>query len=106
MLKWVTGILQARNSNFKVRCLPYFYLAGTTKSGTTDLFDALIRHPQIVPPACKENFYWTRARIEGTCTHYILVISSFEDYIHAGRSPGNITAKTRLLKIKLVHVGS
>lgn len=41
-------------------CLPYFFLAGFPKSGTTSLHYALHRHPQIVPPAVKEPHWWTR----------------------------------------------
>lgn len=41
-------------------CLPYFFLAGFPKSGTTSLHAALCRHPQIVPPAAKEPHWWTR----------------------------------------------
>ena len=41
-------------------CLPYFFLAGFPKSGTTSLHEALLRHPQIIPPAVKEPHWWTR----------------------------------------------
>ena len=29
----------------RTRCLPYFLLAGLQKAGTTDLYEALTRHP-------------------------------------------------------------
>ncbi|KAK3237964.1 hypothetical protein CYMTET_51991, partial [Cymbomonas tetramitiformis] len=31
-------------------CLPYFYLIGATKSGTTDMYWKLMAHPEIRPP--------------------------------------------------------
>ena len=35
-------------------CLPYVYLLGQPKCGTSDLFNRLIHHPQIAPPKRKE----------------------------------------------------
>ena len=32
---------------WRIRCLPSFYLIGVAKCGTTDLFEALTRHPQV-----------------------------------------------------------
>ena len=31
----------------KLQCLPYFYLAGIPKCGTTDLYDRISLHPQV-----------------------------------------------------------
>ncbi len=50
----------------RFRCLPYVYVIGVTKSGTTDLFHALQQHPQIVSPLHKELQYWHRSRLRGT----------------------------------------
>jgi len=43
---------------WRVRCLPYIYLVGVTKSGTSDLFENIIKHPNIVPGAIKEPMWW------------------------------------------------
>ena len=32
----------------QIRCLPYFFIAGFPKSGTTDLWARLMKHPDIV----------------------------------------------------------
>ena len=39
-----------------LNCLPYFYILGQPKSGTSDLWNRLIKHPNIIPPAKKEVF--------------------------------------------------
>lgn len=45
----------------KLKCLPYFYLIGMPKCGTTDLWDKLVQHPQVqsVP---KEPHWWSKRR--------------------------------------------
>lgn len=47
---------------FRLRCLPYFYIIGQPKCGTTDLFFKLTSHPHIVKPPVKEPHWWTRKR--------------------------------------------
>nr|XP_054769290.1 carbohydrate sulfotransferase 15-like [Lytechinus pictus] len=44
-----------------LRCLPYFYLLGMPKSGTTDLWAKIMRHPQ-VKYTTKEPHWWSRSR--------------------------------------------
>src|SRR6185312_10090194 len=53
--------------------LPDFFIAGHPKSGTTALYEALRRHPEIYMPACKEPWFFapelhvrTPPRPEGT----------------------------------------
>ncbi|XP_071494091.1 carbohydrate sulfotransferase 15-like [Diadema antillarum] len=41
-----------------LRCLPYFFLGGFPKCGTTDLWGKLIRHPGMVKTV-KEPHWWT-----------------------------------------------
>ena len=43
-----------------LHCMPYFLVAGFTKSGTTELFQTLKLHPQISPANYKETFWWKR----------------------------------------------
>ncbi len=47
-------------TNEQRQCLPYFYIAGMPKCGTTDLFNRLCRHPDILAPRKKEPYFWTR----------------------------------------------
>ncbi|XP_076448501.1 uncharacterized protein LOC143285156 [Babylonia areolata] len=50
---------QARDS---LRCLPYFYVAGVAKSGTSDLYRRLSHHPDILQGSMKEYHWWDRGR--------------------------------------------
>ncbi|XP_060567594.1 uncharacterized protein LOC132726294 isoform X2 [Ruditapes philippinarum] len=48
-----------------LRCLPYFHIIGVCKTGTTDLFERLSHHPQILKNRGilgKETWYWTWRR--------------------------------------------
>ncbi|KAH3834085.1 hypothetical protein DPMN_107403 [Dreissena polymorpha] len=49
------------------RCLPYFHLIGVCKSGTSDLFNRLFMHPDIIPNrgiGNKETWYWSWRRLD------------------------------------------
>ncbi|XP_054768805.2 carbohydrate sulfotransferase 15-like [Lytechinus pictus] len=52
-----------------LRCLPYFYLLGMPKSGTTDLWTKILRHPE-VKDTSKEPHWWTRSNGKGTLGSY------------------------------------
>ncbi|XP_026165858.1 carbohydrate sulfotransferase 15-like [Mastacembelus armatus] len=55
--------LRHRDSKlFRLRCLPYFYIIGQPKCGTTDLFHRLLLHPEIKFNIMKEPHWWTRKR--------------------------------------------
>lgn len=48
-----------------LRCLPYFHLIGVDKSGSTDLFARITKHPQILPNLGvlnKETSWWPWTR--------------------------------------------
>ncbi|KAI4890553.1 hypothetical protein NFI96_029507 [Prochilodus magdalenae] len=47
---------------YRIRCLPYFYIIGQPKCGTTDLYDRLRLHPDVRVTALKEPHWWTRKR--------------------------------------------
>lgn len=47
---------------FRLRCLPYFYIIGQPKCGTTDLFHRLLLHPEVKFNTMKEPHWWTRKR--------------------------------------------
>lgn len=46
----------------RLRCLPYFYFVGVTKSGTTDLKFQLNKHEHIEEPLLSEINWWNRRR--------------------------------------------
>ncbi|ELT90468.1 hypothetical protein CAPTEDRAFT_222727 [Capitella teleta] len=64
-----------RDNSTRLRCLPYFYIAGQPKCGTTDLFHSLVLHPQIVMPVAKEPHWWARGRFG------VKSLQSFKSYV-------------------------
>lgn len=62
--------------NRTFRCLPYFYLIGNAKCGTTDFFRRLNLHPDILPNKGnfqKETSFWSRERLRPRKTRNMLV---------------------------------
>eukprot|EP00066_Takifugu_rubripes_P002228 XP_003964015.1 PREDICTED: carbohydrate sulfotransferase 15-like isoform X1 [Takifugu rubripes] len=55
-------LLPRDGSLFRLRCLPFFYIIGQPKCGTTDLFHRLLLHPDIKFNTMKEPHWWTRKR--------------------------------------------
>ncbi|XP_071815925.1 carbohydrate sulfotransferase 15-like [Apostichopus japonicus] len=49
-----------RHKGSHVYCLPYFYVIGMPKCGSSDLFDKLTSHPQIIRPKWKEPGFWNK----------------------------------------------
>ncbi|XP_058650449.1 carbohydrate sulfotransferase 15 isoform X2 [Onychostoma macrolepis] len=47
----------------RLRCLPYFYIIGQPKCGTTDLYERLRLHPDVRLTLPKEPHWWTRKRL-------------------------------------------
>ena len=61
-----------------VYCVPYFYLAGAPKAGSTDVYKRIAMHPEVVKPASKETRWFDRARFLGTIvTHLNCWTSSY-----------------------------
>ncbi|KAK7483704.1 hypothetical protein BaRGS_00025025, partial [Batillaria attramentaria] len=52
-------------------CVPYFYLAGVSKSGTSDLFSRIIQHPEVIDSR-KEHHWFDRRRYhrDATPSHF------------------------------------
>ena len=50
--------------NNTLLCLPYFFIGGFPKCGTTELFAKLITHPEILKGKSKEPHWWTRTRYQ------------------------------------------
>ena len=51
---------KSNNGTVALLCLPYSFLAGFPKSGTTTVHRALRKHPEITLPRLKEFHWWTR----------------------------------------------
>uniref|UniRef100_A0AAX7UXL7 Sulfotransferase n=1 Tax=Astatotilapia calliptera TaxID=8154 RepID=A0AAX7UXL7_ASTCA len=55
-------LLHHNRKLYRMRCLPYFYIIGQPKCGTTDLYDRLKLHPDVKFTTFKEPHWWTRKR--------------------------------------------
>ncbi|CAL1599620.1 unnamed protein product [Knipowitschia caucasica] len=55
-------LVRDQGRRLRLRCLPYFYIIGQPKCGTTDLYDRLRLHPQVQFTTFKEPHWWTRKR--------------------------------------------
>lgn len=55
-------LLRREGRTFRLRCLPFFYIIGQPKCGTTDLYDRLRLHPEVKFTTFKEPHWWTRKR--------------------------------------------
>ncbi|XP_025093899.1 carbohydrate sulfotransferase 15-like isoform X1 [Pomacea canaliculata] len=51
--------------NGQLECLPFFYLAGFPKCGTTDVFERISVHKHVLKPGYKEPHWITRLRYQG-----------------------------------------
>ncbi|XP_066276669.1 carbohydrate sulfotransferase 15-like isoform X1 [Branchiostoma lanceolatum] len=54
------GLIHNDTGHFRLRCLPYFYIIGMPKCGTSDLYLRLTKHPDVVGGLKKEPHWWTR----------------------------------------------
>ena len=79
-------------------CLPAIYLIGMTKCGTTNLFDKISLHDDIISRH-KENHWWARARLglvkhrPNKNTH----VKSFETYLRSVTVPNMPDNKDKLI---------
>ncbi len=69
------GIFDSSSSQSRLYCLPYFFIAGFPKSGTTSLHVALSKHPQIMPPGEKELHWWARVPLKNTDKKYLKIVA-------------------------------
>ncbi|KAJ8018677.1 Carbohydrate sulfotransferase 15 [Holothuria leucospilota] len=63
----------------QLRCLPYFYIPGFPKCGTTDLWFKINSHPKIAKTNQKETHYWAGYKIGSP-------LSAFYNYLSNGLS--------------------
>ena len=61
----------------RLTCLPKVYFIGFPKSGSTQLFRMLIKHPEIVPGVSKEPHWWARYPFNVRFPHNILAIMQY-----------------------------
>ena len=64
-----------KTKSHRLFCLPYFFLAGFPKSGTTSLHEALRKHPKIASPVVKEPHWWTRVPLYDLDPDYLKLVA-------------------------------
>lgn len=67
------------NTSRQLNCVPYFFLAGVSKSGSTDIFFRLMEHPQIVQPKIKELRWFDIRRYTKDEFSFNWYVSNFEE---------------------------
>ncbi|XP_046575309.1 carbohydrate sulfotransferase 15-like [Haliotis rubra] len=71
-----------RNHNTgELKCLPYFYLAGFAKCGTTFAFQTIFSHPDTAAPAVKESHWLSKTRFK----HQSHILAYLEVFAPAAR---------------------
>ncbi|GAB6021608.1 Carbohydrate sulfotransferase 15 [Chamberlinius hualienensis] len=70
--KYLINVINSSSKykNVRLRCLPSFNIVGQAKCGTTDLYQRLSLHPQVLMGMVKEPFWWSHGA-------YVL----FDDYV-------------------------
>lgn len=100
LFRLARGLFRVSTSSSNLYCLPYFFIAGFPKSGTTTLHKALQQHPEITRPTTKEPHWWTRVPLEDmnadylklTAIEYLLYFSKAAEKLATESSPkGTIT---------------
>ncbi|XP_071952901.1 carbohydrate sulfotransferase 15-like [Antedon mediterranea] len=102
------------NKDDKPMCLPYFYIAGFPKCGTTDLWYKIIKHPDVIE-VCKEPHWWpwrqygteklpTCQKEASKTTNTIgKPQSSIEWYLHFYRTQGAVKEIVKSNRYKSFH---
>ncbi|XP_052761792.1 carbohydrate sulfotransferase 15-like [Mya arenaria] len=72
------AVEQTEDRKLPLQCIPYFYLIGAPKSGTTDLFRRITKHREISENVVKEPHWLTRKRFSSNPYW-----ASYEEYFRA-----------------------
>ncbi|XP_071531292.1 carbohydrate sulfotransferase 15-like [Panulirus ornatus] len=68
-----------------LRCLPYFFLTGQPKCATTDIFQRINIHPDVVEPIIKGPHWWTRRRFGPPYAPQPVTLSEYLGVFNASR---------------------
>ncbi|XP_059172643.1 carbohydrate sulfotransferase 15-like [Physella acuta] len=89
------------DGNKTLRCLPYFHLMGVCKSGTSDLWNRMTKHPEIATPNAvmnKETHWWSWRRFGFDIWSQGDEIRHFDWYLSHFDSPARKIEKTVIEK--------
>ncbi|PIK54389.1 putative carbohydrate sulfotransferase 15 [Apostichopus japonicus] len=83
-----------------ISCVPYFFLLGVTKCGTSDIYEKLVKHPQIVDGVKKESHWWTQRRLGRPS------VASFEKELKRGVQFLGVPNRIQEKSMKVIGDGS
>jgi len=69
-----------QGENNILHCLPYVYILGQPKCGSSDLYTRVSRHPDVYPPLKKEIRFFTRGEFRTTLSSKDIIDSSTSIY--------------------------
>lgn len=72
--------LSFSSSRQRIVCLPKIHLIGFPKSGSTQLYEMLVKHRNIVPGLRKEVHWWTRYPFNARFPHNLLAVLKYLMY--------------------------
>ena len=75
------------NTQQELRCLPFFFLIGAPKSGTTDVYYLLKRHPAFNAPS-KELHWFTRIRFKNATNGFDYYTKLMAEALKGKRNTG------------------
>ncbi|XP_046554771.1 carbohydrate sulfotransferase 15-like [Haliotis rubra] len=80
----------------QVLCLPYFYVVGFPKCGSTFTFSTIVGHPEVAKPQFKETQWIARRRFDGSSNldEFLDMFSSATRIIEKNMVTDNNTGKT------------
>ncbi|XP_046578781.1 carbohydrate sulfotransferase 15-like [Haliotis rubra] len=76
-----------------LRCLPYFFIIGQAKCGTTTLFNRIVQHPDVAPHAVKETQWIGRIRLRPSCSSidtYLNCLQTGASFIQSKHRQGEV----------------
>ncbi|XP_067671765.1 carbohydrate sulfotransferase 15-like [Haliotis asinina] len=77
-----------------LRCLPYFFIIGQAKCGTTTLFSRISQHPEVAPHAMKETHWMCHGRLKPSCSSietYLNLLQTSSAYIQSTQREGEVS---------------
>ncbi|KAG7165948.1 Carbohydrate sulfotransferase 15-like [Homarus americanus] len=77
-----------KQSDVILRCLPYFFLIGQPKCATTDVFQRINIHPDVIEPMVKGPHWWTRRRYGPPYSTHPVTLTEYLDVFNASKIEG------------------
>ncbi|XP_048236856.1 carbohydrate sulfotransferase 15-like [Haliotis rufescens] len=83
-LAWIASNGRMTGETRMLRCLPYFFIIGQCKCGTSDLFSRINSHPDVTPHAMKETQWVRQSQLSESCTSidtYLYLLQKSANFI-------------------------